>query len=221
MKSSGYMLTCLSFLVALGGCTARSAVKVDAPEVNAPSTGVATVPSNGKEVFIRSITDKRVFEVKPAQASTPSLDPNADNSPEVKLRAVGRKRTRYGYATGDVTLREGQTVETLVLAYVQKAFAESGYKVLESESEVGRSTYVVEGSIEKLWTWLTPSYRGRLFSAEVLTNLTMRAPGGAVTAIVANGRSTQATPTGRDGNYVKTLERALTAYQADLMTKLQ
>ena len=81
--------------------------------LNVPvDTGSLSAP-NGKQVYIRSITDNRQFQDKPLSADIPSLGFGGLNNatPEIKSRAIARKRNSYGKALGDILLEEGQTVE--------------------------------------------------------------------------------------------------------------
>src|SRR5262245_65653082 len=118
-------LSFLSFLglaVFVGGCAInRSVLKVQVQ----PSTD----PASGQEVSIMKVTDNRIFELKPAKPSTPSLKAGDVTNKAITSRAVARKRNGWGMTMGDILLPEGRTVEDLVKEALTKAFRESGYKV--------------------------------------------------------------------------------------------
>ena len=73
----------------------------------------ATVNANGKEIFIESVTDERIFQENPKSQDIPSLGlgGSANATEIIRKRAIGRKRNTYGKALGDILLEEGQTVE--------------------------------------------------------------------------------------------------------------
>ena len=129
------MLFSLAFL---SGCaTSRGEVELAMPILTEAEL------TNGKEIYIKSVVDKRLFEVKPKEPNIPSLDPDEPQSDSIKLRAIARKRNSYGKGLGDILLKEGQTVESVIRDSLKQAFIQNGYSVLENEKQITKDTYIV------------------------------------------------------------------------------
>lgn len=144
---AGYLL----LIGALGGCAlGRDVVTVKAPEAS------TVTASNGKSVRIESVLDGRKFEAAPSQADIPSLDPDADNGPDAKSRAIARKRGGFGKALGDVALPEGQSVSGLVEQAISTGFKESGYTVVKKGDANYESATPVSARINQFWAWFSP-----------------------------------------------------------------
>ena len=125
-------LLCAIIILFLTGCASnRGIVSLELPETEMASH------DNGKKIFIKSVTDERVFEEAPKTPDIPSLGSGGaiNSTDEIKERAIARKRNGYGVAWGDILLKEGQTVETVISDSLKKAFAEMGYKVIEDQKE--------------------------------------------------------------------------------------
>ncbi len=154
----------------LGGCaTGRDVVPMDTGEL------VATpAAANGKTAFINLVVDERTFEVRPKQASIPSLDPDLSDTPDIRARAIGRKRNSFGKALGDMVLEPGVTIDRLVVLSLEKALKEKGYEVLPQQSAVVPETYVLDVSIKKFWSWMNPGAFALTLNTEISTDLSMR-----------------------------------------------
>jgi len=209
------ILVLMALCAVVSGCaTSRSVLDINTPV----ATGGSSISE--KEVYINSIVDKRVFEANPRTPSIPSLDPSEEANSEIRLRAVGRKRNTYGKALGDILLKEGETVETLIAASVRTAFADSGYKVLNEKNQATASTYIVDGAIDKFWTWFTPGFWQITISAEIDTTLTITPPeNGDIKRVSAN--SQLQAQTGLENNYIESIQNALQAYINELKRQLQ
>lgn len=215
MRSRVGFITCLSFLVLLGGCaTNRTVMNV------AVRPSAETVQPTGKEVFIDSVVDKRVFEVRPRSPSTPSLNPSKEINDNIKLRAIARKRNSWGKALGDIVLKENQTVETLVAASIRQAFIEKGYKILDSREQITDKTYLVNGQIDKFWSWMTPGAVAITLSSEMSTVLTIKSRGHSETKNVSV-KNSDAYLTGKGGNWMATINKTLRDYVDELKSKLE
>ena len=215
MRFRAGFITCLSFLVLLGGCaTNRTVLNI------AVRPSAETVQPTGKEVFIDSVVDKRVFEVRPRSPSTPSLNPSKEINENIKLRAIARKRNSWGKALGDILLKENQTVETLVAASIRQAFIEKGYKVLDSREQITDKTYIVDGQIDKFWSWRTPGAVAITLSTEISTVLTVKSQGHSETKDVSV-RNSDAYLTAKGGNWRVTIDKAVRAYMEELKSKLE
>lgn len=156
--------------VILNGCaTSRSII-----DVPMPVSSVENSKYNGKEIYINSVTDKRIFEIKPPEPSTPSLDPSEEQGDKIKLRAIARKRNGYGMGLGDILLPEGKTVATLIDAVLRQAFIESGYKIINNKERITSNTYVVDAQINKLWSWMNPGFWALTLSTEISTEIAIK-----------------------------------------------
>ena len=153
-------------LFLLGGCT-RSVVDVELSETK------NDVPKIGKEVYIGPIVDRRVFEYKPRHPSIPSLQPGQDDTPGIRLRAIGRVRGGWGKARADVLLNNG-TVETLTTDAVRQTFTELGYTVITDKDQITEDTIVVEGTIDKFWTYMAMGFPAATFHGSMATTLTVK-----------------------------------------------
>jgi len=202
-------------LLMLGGCaTSRSELDIAAP------TSTQTIQTNGKSVYINSVTDKRIFEVAPSSPNIPSLDPGADQSDKVKVRAIGRKRNGFGQALGDILLKEGQTIESLTNTSIRQAFLEKGYKVIDRNDMTTKDTYVVDANIDKFWSWMNPGFASITLSTEISTELTIKSPEGTNRQTVSV-KAADGFQTGMEENWVAVIKTALRGYVDDLKSKLK
>jgi uncharacterized lipoprotein YajG len=206
----------LSCLLLLGGCaTGRSVLDIPLPASKAASASV------GKEVLITSVSDKRIFEVRPRHPNIPSLDPSENQSTTIKARAIGRKRDNWGKARGDVLLKEGQTVETLTTALIRQAFAEKGYKLIDSKEQATNNTVFVEAAIDKFWFWIKPIFTlGLTLSTEITTDISIKSAGKDTTTTVSVN-ATSDNKLGDDEDWFEFINKTLRAYEDELKTKLE
>ena len=211
--SSVFVIVIVSLI--LGGCaTSRSIIDVPLPA----SAGFAN--SNGKEVKINSVTDKRVFEVSPPEPSTPSLDPSEEQGDKIKARAIARKRNSYGRGLGDMLLPEGKTVDVLVGDALRQAFAESGYKVLGAGEQTTANTYIVDARIDKLWSWMNPGFWGITLSSEIATDIEIK-NGGMLARHKVAAKASDTFQVGTESNWIVMMQRALKGYIEDLRLKVK
>lgn len=199
----------------LNGCaTSRSVIDVPMP------VSVKTPKSNGKEIYINSVTDKRLFEINPSEPSIPSLDPSEEQGDNVKLRAIARKRNTYGKGLGDIILPEGKTVVLLIDTAIRQAFVENGYKVINSKELITNNTYVVDAQINKLWSWMNPGFFALTLSTEIHTEIAIKNNGELDKKIIAV-KASDTFQTGSESNWVEVMQSALKAYIAELRLDLK
>lgn len=213
MKSA-VSLAALALMTLLGGCaTSRSTLDIQTPTAQA-------APSQGKQVFVRTVMDKRSFQDNPGSPEIPSLDPSEEQSAAIKQRAVGRKRNGFGKALGDIVLKEGQSVESVTTSAIKEAFVQSGYTVVTNKEQVGQDTYVVDADIQKFWAWMNPGFAAITLSTEIGTTLNIKSPGGtsATTVYVKAADSYQL---GTESNWTEIITRAVGLYIDDLKSKLK
>jgi hypothetical protein len=176
--------------------------------------------ANGKDVYINSTSDKRIFESNPASPEIPSLDPSEDQSDAIRTRSIARKRNGFGKALGDILLKEGQSVESLTKASIRQAFIEKGYRVIDTKTQITSDTYIVDAEISKFWSWINPGFFALTLSTEISTPLTVKSPDG-VDKKTINVKASDSYQTGAEGNWVEVINKALRAYIDDLKTKLK
>lgn len=197
----------------LGGCAfGRDEIKLG----ELPASTEAARPSKGKSVFIRSVTDERVFNATGDDPTPPSLDTD-NNKPEIKARVVARKRNGYQMALGDVLLEPGQTVAGKVGDALRQAFQLAGYTVV-NEASSKSSVVVVDVRVTKFWTWPRKQFTVVTELAEVETELVIA---GVKPVPLRIGVHTE------DDKLVAgaltradTLQKVLTAYRSEAVTKV-
>jgi uncharacterized lipoprotein YajG len=197
----------------LGACaTSRSVLDIQAP------TGQAATAS-GKQVFINSAVDKRIFQPNASSPDIPSLDPGKNQDDTIKNRAVGRKRNGFGKALGDIVLKEGQSVETLTTNSIRQAFLEKGYTIINNKEQIGKDTYVVDANIEKFWAWMNPGFAAITLSTEIATEINIKAPTDSSKKKIYV-KAADGFQLGTESNWMEVINRALRLYVDDLKSKL-
>lgn len=205
--------TIVSALFVSGCATSRSTIDIP---VAAPA---AMSNQNGKEIYINSVTDNRVFEVKPSNPNTPSLDPSEAQGMKIQLRAIGRKRNGYGKGLGDILLPEGKTVETLIESVVSKELVNKGYTVIASKELITRNTYVADVKINKLWSWMNPGAFAITLSTEISTDIAIK--GGASTeSKEISVKASHSYQVATESNWLEIMQVAFSKYAAELDRKL-
>lgn len=137
-------------------------------------------------VSIAAVVDKRKFENKPSDPSTPSIDGDVTTmSAAERSKMIGRQRNSWGKAMGDISLNEGQTVESRTRQLVAEAFKRRGYTVTDTKSK-NRADVV----IDKFWAWFTPGMFAVDFEADVRADVNLS----------LNGRTSKFTVAGHGKN---------------------
>ena len=149
----------------MSGCATNRGVIDIADEVSAN-------PQQGTAVKFSRVTDNRIFEIKPRQASIPSLKNDEIDDPAITSRAIARKRNSYGKALGDIVLPEGKTVAGLVESSLAKGLRENGYRVLTPDDAGYDEAAAIQVDIEKFWGWFSPGFWSIGINFETLLRLT-------------------------------------------------
>lgn len=204
-----------SLTLLLGGCaTNRGVVSLSLPASEKPAE------SNGKEIYISSVRDQREFQINPRSADIPSLDPTEDQGDNIKLRAVARKRNGFGKGLGDIVLKEGQTVESLVRDSLMQALSENGFKVIDKKTDVTDQTYVLDVKIIKFWSWMNPGFFALSLSTEISTPVTMK-QSAHTSETVISVKASDNFQTGAEDNWISVMQSALKAYIAEAKSKIK
>ncbi len=172
MKKVLNFFVLLVVIINLTGCaTNRGYLGIQVP------AGILT-NSNGKQVYIRSITDSRIFQEKPKSADIPSLGFGELNkiTPEMKSRAIARKRNTYGKALGDIILEEGQSVQSVIYEATRNSLYSLGYDVVNNDKEAKSDAIIMDISIDKFWAWFMPGFWTLSLKSEITTTNTVTVP---------------------------------------------
>jgi hypothetical protein len=133
------------------------------------------------KVYIAAVTDDRVFQNKPSDPSTPSIDGDVDKlSPQQKDRMIGRQRNAFGGAMGDIALSADQSVTNRTRLLVEQGLMRRGYQI----STDANAPISVTVSIIDFWAWTTPGFWALTFEAKISCNLTVKSASGLHTATV-------------------------------------
>ena len=111
-------------------------------------------PNRGTVVAISKVRDIRVFELKPAQPSIPSLKNGEIDDSSITSRAIARKRNGYGKALGDILLPEGTTVSQVVQKILVKSLIESGYIVVTENDDDYSKAIQLNADVEQFWAYV-------------------------------------------------------------------
>jgi len=200
----------------LAGCSlSRGYTRLDVPPP-AP----ASASGAGKTIVIDTVRDRRVFQADPRDPSIPSLKQGAEYRFDAQQRkaAIGRKRSKYGMATGDYVLRGGQTVETLTHDLIAATLRGMGYRVIDDANAPKAEHLRV--SVDKFWAWMTPYYLWSAIEARLETRLTFSGQAGSKTIeITGYGRN----PMRRDraANWQIAYDRAFRSYEKSLQQAMR
>jgi len=179
------------------------------------SQNPGVVASKG-EFAITSAEDKRHFENKPSDPSTPSIDGDVTKVSKNDLETmIGRQRNTYGHAMGDIALPSPETVRTKGIELIEEGLRRSGYTV--SKSSGGANT--VSADIEEFWAWANPGFVSVGFEARIRCRLTIT-KGEKRASFVVSGHAENRGQVARDANwqlaYTRAFDDFLTNFQAQL-----
>jgi len=199
----------------LSGCaTSRWIVSLPTPTSDKPTV------SNGIDVYIHSVVDKRTFEVAPRSPDIPSLDPSEPQSDAIRSRAIARKRNTIGKALGDILLQEGQTVESLIHDALRQALVANGYTVVETDTNLSQNSHTVDVHISKFWSWMNPGFWAITLSTEIATDITVK-DGDSWGNQTISVKASDTFQTAAEDNWLSVLNIALNAYLSAARVKLK
>ncbi len=146
----------------LNGCvTGTRSIQLNSP-------GYSNEKSTSGPIYIGVIEDKRTFEDKPRNPSTPSVTGNLSSTPKEKLSTlIGRQRNGYGKAMGDVALSNGGTVQGEVRKLLTKGLESRGYEVVSDINTPKKVTV----DIDKFWAWFSPGMWTISFESKLQTKV--------------------------------------------------
>ena len=173
MKKYLLFLAVVSALINSGCVLGRRTVDLSIPQA-------ASYPAVHGSVAIGKIEDKRHFENKPSEPSTPSVDGDvAQLDAAAKASMIGRQRNGYGKAMGDIGLPQDRSVVTLTRELLTESFKRNGYAVTP-----GSSGKTVDAEINEFWAWFSPGMWAVSFESRVYCTLTVKGSSGAETVVI-------------------------------------
>jgi uncharacterized lipoprotein YajG len=205
----------LLLCAALAGCaTTRSEVKLGGPE---PAPAAAAV-TKARAVFIRAVTDERIFQQAPSDPSIPSLGfEGADKaSAEIKARAIGRKRGGFGQAMGDVLLENGQTVTEVLKENLAAGLRDAGYRVANNTADAGQSPIIMDVRIKQFWAWFRPGFWAITLSTNIMTSLEVQGMS-APTDVSVHAENSGMAAT--ESAWIEIVNKALKEYRGQVVAK--
>ena len=205
MKKILFILLFVSVFLLNGCATSRGEI-----ELSMPVAG-ERIPSIGTPVYINSVVSRRAFEQSPMDPSIPSLDSSEVQSGNIKSRAIARKRNTYGKALGDILLKEGQTVERVILHLLTQALTENGFSIIEAKDKITYETNIIDVQINKFWSWMNPGFSEITLTSEISTDISYQNISGvrneSIEVINSDGFMT-----GSESNWIEVMEGALKEY---------
>jgi uncharacterized lipoprotein YajG len=214
-KTRVFIIVLFASVFLLNGCaTSRGLVSLTTP------TSDKAAPSNGMEIYIRSVVDKRVFEADPKSPDIPSLDPSEPQNEDIKRRAIARKRNTFGKGLGDILLNEGQTVVSVISDSLRQAFIEEGYTVIGNGSNLAKNSRIVDVEINKFWSWMNPGFWAITLSTEIGTEVIIQGAGDGEKKTVYV-KAADHFQTAVEGNWLAVMHTALKDYIDEVKTRIK
>ena len=207
----------LIFVFGMTGCaTSRSHL-----DLNMPAT--APLHPNGRQVYVRSIVDKREFQDNPRSPAIPSLRGRASTaSRELKSSAIGRKRNSFGKALGDYVLADGQTVQTVIYQATWNSLAALGYDVTNQREEAKPDAIVMDISIDKFWSWFAPGFSAINIKSDITTtDKIVSSTKGSERTFVIEAHAVNDYQIASNSNWKKTIAAALEEFTSKAKTEFK
>lgn len=199
----------------LTGCSAgRANINIDMPV-----SGEA-MPSNGKVVYINSVSDKRQFEAeRPLASISPYVDTHEGQAEILKSRAVGSYKN-IGMRGDDMFLPEGKTVNLLIGDAIRQSFRESGYQIINNPQQVTKNTYIVDAEINYLWAYLGHSGFTVPIIMKISTDITLKHNQVADKKLI-NIQVSDKLTLDADSSFKVTIDKAIKSYIDELKINLK
>jgi hypothetical protein len=198
------------FLILLTGCV------VGRRTVDLPVQSFSNSPEGKGEIFIGSIEDNRVFQNKPSDPSIPSIDGNVHSlTPKEKGMMIGRQRSGYGRAMGDVALPADDSVIERTRRLLEEGFRSRGYRIASDSSAQNSAS----ATIDEFWAWFSPGFWSISFEARVYCTIKLTKSDGSST-IVVKGYGINKGQIASDANWQLAYQRAFQDFLSKLDSKL-
>jgi len=203
-------VTVLLLLMFLTGCVVgRRIVELPIPDV--PDKAI-----KDGEIFIASIEDNRVFRNKPADPSMPSIDGDVNSlTSREKGLMIGRQRSTYGMAMGDISLPSDDSVVKRTRYLLEKGLRSRGYSIASDSSAPNSAS----ATIDKFWAWFSPGFWSISFEARVYCTIKLTNSDGSST-IVVKGYGINKGQVASNANWQLAYERAFRDFLSKLDSEL-
>lgn len=166
-------------------------------------------PAAQGTVTIGKIEDKRRFENKPGDPSTPSIDGDvATLDAAGKTAMIGRQRNSYGKAMGDIALPQDRSVVVLTRELLTESLKRNGYS-----AATGAADKTVDAEIKEFWAWFTPGMWAVSFESRVYCTLTVKR-GSNTKPVVIRGYGINKGQVASDANWQLAYQRAFEDFLA-------
>ena len=209
MKLSLLLISLAALLTQTGCVTGQRTFSIPVP------TSAPVAVTKGP-IYISTVTDNRVFQNKPSDPSTPSIDGDVTSmSAAQKDRMIGRQRSGFGKAFGDIALAGNDTVTKRVRALTEEGLRRNGYEI--SGDPAAPTSIAI--SIEEFWAWMTPGFVALTFEAKIATSLTLSGVNGTARMTI-RGHGSNHGQIAKNGNWQEAFEPAFNEYLASLGTEL-
>jgi uncharacterized lipoprotein YajG len=209
MKKVLLLIAAVSALLNSGCVLGRRTVDLSIPQA-------ASYPAIQGAVTIGKIEDKRGFQNKPSDPSTPSIDGDVtEMNAATKAIMIGRQRNGYGRAMGDIGLPQGRSVEVLTRELLTESLKRNGYSVVGEDS--GKT---VDAEINEFWAWFSPGMFAVSFESRVYCTLTVKRNSDAKTVVI-RGYGINKGQVASDANWQLAYQRAFEDFLAKSAVQLK
>src|SRR5277367_1903090 len=178
-------MTMIRWLLLVGVLVLETGCVVGRRTIDLPVANSTTSPAQARgHIYLAGVTDDRVFQNKPDDPSTPSVDGDVSTlSAADKDRMIGRQRNGFGHAMGDIALPAGDSVTQRVRALIAQGLARAGYLVSTEAGAPNTATV----SINEFWAWSTPGFAALTFEAKITCTLNIDNGDGAKHVLTVKG----------------------------------
>ncbi len=207
----------LPLMIAVLAAGLLTGARVPKPRVIALPVPAAAHPNVSRGVIcLGAVEDSREFAANAKDRSLPSLAGDLAQSTAAERNVViGRRRSAFGKAAGNVVLAAGDSVALRVRALIEEALRRRGYVVGADPN----APVVVTATVDRFWAWPQPDYWGVTLTARVGCVLTIRR-GDAVTKVRVEGESRNAGQTSSDASWQQAYAEAFRAVLLELGDEL-
>lgn len=197
-----FFLLVLLVMASFGCAATTSKLDIDARHAIA---GQPSVKADGPPVYIRNITDGRIFTDGTGHPGDPT--PTIQSAAE-KETTIGRKRNGFGKAWGSFRLSEGKTVKTIIRSIIEESLMEDGFNVLPDLALAPKDTIIIDVNITKFWLWTDFGFWQGHLVTDIAT--TVKTPNGEIQIEATERLGVQM---GTESNAMLSIHNALVKYR--------
>ena len=206
----GMFLAAVIFI--LTGCVSSRGLKIVVPQET-------IVKSNGIQVYIRTVSDNREFQIRPSSPDIPSFGSKKDiGNPMIKCRAIGRQRNGYGKAMRNIFLDENQKIEGVIYEAVKSSLYSLGYEVTDSKDQAKPDALVMDITIDKFWSWVNIGAWTLRIDTHIKTTISLAS---VAKQLIIEGNAQNHCQAGSSANWRKSIKLAIDDYILKAKDKLK